>query len=91
MHETAVSGTADLGADVTIGAHAVVGAGTRIGPGSRGRARRGGPPLPDRRGAYLHPHVTLYDHVSVGARTILHAGVRLGVDGFGYSSSRAGT
>jgi UDP-3-O-[3-hydroxymyristoyl] glucosamine N-acyltransferase len=34
--------------------------------------------------AELHPHVTLYPGVEIGARTILHSGVRLGVDGFGY-------
>jgi UDP-3-O-[3-hydroxymyristoyl] glucosamine N-acyltransferase len=41
-------------------------------------------------GAYLHPHVTLYDRTVVGARSILHAGVRAGSDGFGFSSSRSG-
>jgi UDP-3-O-[3-hydroxymyristoyl] glucosamine N-acyltransferase len=35
--------------------------------------------------AVLHAHVTLYPGVRVGARTILHAGVRAGVDGFGYA------
>jgi UDP-3-O-[3-hydroxymyristoyl] glucosamine N-acyltransferase len=32
----------------------------------------------------LHPHVVLYPGVTVGADAVLHAGVRLGVDGFGY-------
>jgi UDP-3-O-[3-hydroxymyristoyl] glucosamine N-acyltransferase len=32
----------------------------------------------------LHPHVTLYPGVVVGARSILHSGMRAGVDGFGY-------
>ena len=32
----------------------------------------------------LHAHVALYPGVRVGARTIVHAGARLGVDGFGY-------
>jgi UDP-3-O-[3-hydroxymyristoyl] glucosamine N-acyltransferase len=40
--------------------------------------------------AYLHPHVTVYDGSQVGPRSILHAGVRIGVDGFGYASSRDG-
>ena len=32
----------------------------------------------------LHPNVVLYDGVSIGNRVILHAGVCIGADGFGY-------
>ena len=32
----------------------------------------------------LHPNVVLYDGVSIGTRVILHAGVCIGADGFGY-------
>ena len=32
----------------------------------------------------LHPGVVLYDRVSIGNRVILHAGVCIGADGFGY-------
>ena len=32
----------------------------------------------------LHPNVVLYDGVSLGNRVILHAGVCIGADGFGY-------
>jgi UDP-3-O-[3-hydroxymyristoyl] glucosamine N-acyltransferase len=32
----------------------------------------------------LHPGVVLYDGVSIGSRVILHAGVCIGADGFGY-------
>jgi UDP-3-O-[3-hydroxymyristoyl] glucosamine N-acyltransferase len=81
----------DLGEGVAIGANAVVGTGTTIGQGTVvaahavvGRHCRIGA------GSYLHPHVTLYEGTVIGDRTILHAGVRIGVDGFGYSSSRAG-
>lgn len=81
----------ELGARVTIGAGAVIGAGTRVDDGAVisphvvvGRHCRIGA------GAYLHPGVTLYDHVELGARTILQSGARIGVDGFGYSSSRTG-
>jgi UDP-3-O-[3-hydroxymyristoyl] glucosamine N-acyltransferase len=35
-------------------------------------------------GALLHPAVTLYPGTRVGRRTIVHAGARLGSDGFGY-------
>jgi UDP-3-O-[3-hydroxymyristoyl] glucosamine N-acyltransferase len=92
VHATAVvEPGAELAAGCSVGPLAVVGAGTRIAAGAVigahtviGRDCRIGPD------AYLHPHVTLYDDVTVGARTILHSGVRLGADGFGYSSSRAG-
>lgn len=32
----------------------------------------------------LHPNVVVYDGVTIGDRVILHAGVCLGADGFGY-------
>ena len=89
VHPTAVlERGVSIGSNVTIGAHAVVGEGTRIGDGvvlghhvAIGRLCR------IDADAYLHAHVTLYDGVAVGARSILHAGVRAGVDGFGYSHS----
>lgn len=92
VHPTAVvAAGASIAADVHVGAHAVVGAGSDVGAGATiganvviGRDCRIGA------GAYLHPHVTLYDGTVVGERTILHSGVRAGVDGFGYSSSREG-
>lgn len=34
----------------------------------------------------LHAHVTIYHDVTVGSRVILHAGVVLGADGFGFVS-----
>lgn len=87
IHPTAViEPGASLGEGVSVGAHAVVGGGSRVEDGAViaanvtiGRLCRIGA------GAYLHPHVVLYDGVSVGARSILHAGVRAGVDGFGYT------
>jgi UDP-3-O-[3-hydroxymyristoyl] glucosamine N-acyltransferase len=92
IHETAVVGEgADIAPDASIAAHAVVGPGTAVAAGAViaahavvGRDCRIGA------GAYLHPHVTLYDGTVVGARSILQSGVRAGVDGFGYASSRAG-
>jgi UDP-3-O-[3-hydroxymyristoyl] glucosamine N-acyltransferase len=92
VHPTAIiaEGT-DVDASATVGPHATVGAGTRVGP----RAVIGASVVVGRHctigsDAYLHPHVTLYDGTVVGERSILHAGARVGVDGFGYSSSRAG-
>ena len=42
------------------------------------------------RGAWLHPHVVLYDDVTVGPRTEVHSGAVLGADGFGYAAGPAG-
>ena len=41
-------------------------------------------------GAWLHPHVVLYDDVSVGPRAEVHSGAVLGADGFGYAPGTAG-
>lgn len=41
-------------------------------------------------GAWLHPHVVLYDDVSVGPRAEVHSGAVLGADGFGYAPGPAG-
>lgn len=86
VHPTAVvAADAGLGADVRLDAYAVVGAGARIGA----RAWIGPHVVIGRdcvvgEDVVLHAHVTLYDRVTVGARSILHSGVRAGVDGFGY-------
>jgi UDP-3-O-[3-hydroxymyristoyl] glucosamine N-acyltransferase len=92
VHPTAVIGAgATLDDGVAVGPYAIIGDGAHVGAGVVvgahtvvGRHCRIGT------GAYLHPHVTLYDGTVLGARCILHAGARVGVDGFGYSSSAAG-
>jgi len=86
IHPTAiVHEEAELGEDVAVGPYAVIGRGARIGA----RARIGahvvvGEDCDVAEDVVLHPHVTLYPGVRVGARSILHSGVRVGVDGFGY-------
>lgn len=62
-----------ISAGVRIGARAVVGANCFIGAGSRiGDETR------------LHPLVTVRERSVIGARVILHSGVVIGGDGFGY-------
>ncbi len=61
-------------ADVEIGSDCVIGSHCMLGCGVRL-----GP------GARLHPRVTIYPGVSIGARVILHSGVVLGADGFGFA------
>ncbi|HEX6745939.1 MAG TPA: UDP-3-O-(3-hydroxymyristoyl)glucosamine N-acyltransferase [Longimicrobium sp.] len=85
VHPTAVTDGAEIDPTATVGAYAVIGAGTIVGP----RARIGAHVVVGRRcrvdaDALIHPHVTLYDGVSVGERTVIHSGARLGSDGFGF-------
>lgn len=86
IHPTAVvDGSARLGEDVRVEAYAVVGAGAAIGARARiGAHASVGDGCILGEDVVLHPHVTLYPGVTVGARSVLHSGVRAGVDGFGY-------
>ena len=85
-HPTAcVSASARLGAGVHVAAQVVIGAGAEVGDGTQllagvviGDGARVG------RDCVLYPRVTLYENVALGDRVILHAGVVVGADGFGY-------
>ncbi|WP_169977296.1 UDP-3-O-(3-hydroxymyristoyl)glucosamine N-acyltransferase [Tautonia rosea] len=80
-----VSPSAKLGQDVAIypfaviGDDAEIGDGCTIGPGSviGPRSRLG-------KDVTLHANVVVYEDVVIGDRGILHAGVVIGADGFGY-------
>ena len=86
IHETAiVSADAAIGADVSIGAWTVIEAGAAIGrgttilPGSYvGAGARIG------ESGFLYPHVVVYPGTTIGDRVIIHAGVVIGADGFGF-------
>lgn len=92
VHQTAVvAPTAVVDPTAFIGPQCVVGEGSEIGPGveleasvSIGRDCRVGS------GCRLHPRVVLYDRSVLGARCILHSGVVVGGDGFGYASDETG-
>ena len=86
IHPTAViSPTAKLGKDISVQPHAVIeadavvgdrsviGAGNFVGTGSRIGTD-----------CVFHANVTLREHTVIGCRVILHAGVVLGADGFGF-------
>ena len=86
IHPTAVvAETADIaltayvGPNVWVGEHTHVGAYTRL---EAGVVLGANVTVGD--DCVLHPNVVLYDGVSIGTRVILHAGVCLGADGFGY-------
>jgi len=92
IHPSAiVAPTATLGAGVAVGPLAVISDGAVIGDhtciGAQcfiGRSAKIGPDCT------LYAGVRIYDHVEIGARTILHAGVVLGADGFGFARTPAG-
>jgi UDP-3-O-[3-hydroxymyristoyl] glucosamine N-acyltransferase len=88
VHPTAiVEEGAAVDPEAHVGPYAVIGAGSRIAAGAAvlafvaiGRGCTVG------EGAVLHPHAVLYDRTEVGAGSIVHAGVVLGADGFGYAT-----
>jgi UDP-3-O-[3-hydroxymyristoyl] glucosamine N-acyltransferase len=86
VHPTAVLGRGvRLGARVAIGPYAVLGDGVEVGDGSRVGAHTVlGPNAKVGRDCTLHPHVVLYANSVLEDRVILHSGVRIGADGFGY-------
>lgn len=82
---------AQLGRDAALGPYAVIGAGARIGD----RVRIGAHTVVGRDcelgdDVILHPHVVLYPRTMLGARSIVHSGARIGVDGFGYAFTPEG-
>ena len=92
IHTTAVIGEGvRLGADVSVGPYVVVEDGVVLGDRvtlhSHVVVREGARVGTD---SVLHPHVVLYPQVLVGERVVLHSGVRVGVDGFGYTPGEDG-
>src|SRR5207245_11229676 len=86
VHRTAVIGAGVTWRDpVAIGPYAVLGQGASLGRNVRigvGAVLGDGVVMGD--DVQLYPHVVCYSGTVVGNRVILHAGVRLGADGFGY-------
>jgi UDP-3-O-[3-hydroxymyristoyl] glucosamine N-acyltransferase len=86
VHPTAVIGRAvRLGRDVSVGPYAVIGDDATLGDGTTIDAHcvvGAGVRVGD--GCRLGSHVTLYPGTELGDRVTVHAGARLGADGFGY-------
>jgi UDP-3-O-[3-hydroxymyristoyl] glucosamine N-acyltransferase len=86
VHDSAVVGKdVRLGAGVSIGACAVVGDSAEVGAGTRvaagvviGEGVRIGEQC------RIYPRVVIYPGTTIENRVVLHAGVVLGADGFGY-------
>ena len=86
VHPTAVvSTTAQLGSGVTVDAYAVVQDGVIVGDGSWiGATAVVGAGCVLGIDVRLHPGAVLYPYVDVGDRVVLHAGARVGREGFGF-------
>jgi len=92
IHSTAiVSSTASIGPDVVIGPYAVIEDGVAIGARTKvsahcfiGRATRIGDDC------FLYPRVTVRNNISIGSRVIIHPGVVIGADGFGFVPGATG-
>ena len=92
VHPTAAVGAgAALGRDVALGPRVIVGAGARLGDRVElmaGVVVGDGVAIGD--DTTLYPNVVCYPGTVVGARVLVHAGVVLGSDGFGYVPGRTG-
>jgi len=92
VHPSAVvAGTAEISPSVFIGPHVVVGEYARVGANSRIESGVSiGANVSVGAECVIQPNVVLYDGVSIGDRVILHAGVCIGADGFGYVRDNMG-
>ncbi len=92
IHSTAViASSADVALSTFIGPHTSIGENSRIGANTRIESGVSiGADVTVGSGCVLHPNVVLYDGVSLGDHVILHAGVCVGADGFGYVRDNMG-
>ncbi len=82
---------AELGAGVSIGPYAIIESRVQLADAVRvGALTRVGEGSAVGRGSELKDHVTLYPGTIIGERCVVHSGVRLGVDGYGYVYGKAG-
>jgi UDP-3-O-[3-hydroxymyristoyl] glucosamine N-acyltransferase len=90
VHPTAVvDESVKLGEGVHIGAFTVIEKGAEIGEGAVIEAQVFiGEGCKVGKGTRIYPQVTLREGTVVGADCILHCGVRLGGDGYGFSNGR---
>ena len=90
VHPTAlVDATVKLGEGVHIGAFTVIEKGAEIADGAVIEAQVFiGEGCKVGKGTHIYPQVTLREGTVVGADCILHCGVRLGGDGYGFNNGR---
>jgi UDP-3-O-[3-hydroxymyristoyl] glucosamine N-acyltransferase len=92
IHPSAViAESAKLGANVFIGAFVCVGENSVIGDGAQLRAgAKVGDNVQIGKNCVLDPNVFVEDNCTLGDRVILHSGVVIGTDGFGFVRDPAG-
>ena len=86
IHESAViAENAHIGGNVFIGAYAIIGENSEIGDGTQIRSgAKIGDDVKIGDNCTIHPNVFIEDKCFIGNNVILHAGVCIGADGFGY-------
>lgn len=92
IHETAViADSARVGKDVFVGAFCCVGENSEIEIGTQLLAgSKVGDGVKIGSGCVIHPNVSIKDNSKIGDNVILHAGVVIGADGFGFVRGEAG-
>jgi len=81
-----VAETAMLGEGVVVAAGAVIDEGAQVGDRTEiGASSYVGPEVVIGADCLLHQNVTIYPGTRLGVRVLLHAGVVLGADGFGFA------
>jgi UDP-3-O-[3-hydroxymyristoyl] glucosamine N-acyltransferase len=84
--QASVHPTAQLAPDVSVGPFAVIGAHARIGRAARiGAHAVVGAEAVIGENTQLYPRVSVGEQCRVGARCVLHPGVVIGADGFGFA------
>ena len=80
-----------LGESVHVGAYTIIEKGTVVGDGAVIEAQVFvGENCAIGAGSHLYPQVTLREGTKIGRGVILHCGVRLGGDGYGYNTTMEG-
>lgn len=80
-----IAESADIAEGVSIGAHSIIGENVHIGKGTRiGNGCSVADNCTIGASSLLYDNVTLYDSSLIGQRCILHSGVVIGADGFGF-------
>ena len=90
VHPTAVIGEGvSLGEGVHVGAYTVIEKGSSIGDGAVIEAQVFiGEGCSVGAGTHIYPQVTLREGTKVGSGCIIHCGVRIGGDGYGFTNGR---
>ncbi len=77
-----------LGENISVGAHVVIEPGAQIGDGVRiGANSYIGHETSIGAGSIIYPNVTIRERIKIGERVILHSGIVIGSDGFGFENT----